>query len=145
VSDASAEDQVRSLLMAYQEYQAEAEAIVQQLNLTQLTVQGLDRAVSAIEAMQSAVEGQDILVPIGSGSFIHAKLASKETVVLNVGSGVSIEKPAAQAVENLKVRRTEVAEGSKKLSEVLVKIEEEMAKIQSLMQKYQGGSEGVVQ
>jgi prefoldin alpha subunit len=143
-SPAGGEEEVRRLLGAYQQYQAQAEAIAQQLGLTQMTVQGLDRAILAVEALESANDDQEMLVPIGSGSFVFAKLASKERVVLNVGAGVSIEKPAAEAKESLKVRKAEVAEAAKKLSEMLNKIDGEMAKIQSVISKYETGSEQVV-
>jgi len=122
---AGGEEEIRRLLAAYQQYQAQSEAIAQQLGLTQMTIQGLDRAILAIDALDSATDGQEMLVPIGSGSFVFAKLASKERVVLNVGAGVSIEKPAAEARESLKVRKAEVAEASKKLSEMLNKIDGE--------------------
>ncbi|OPY51681.1 MAG: Prefoldin subunit alpha [Methanosaeta sp. PtaU1.Bin060] len=135
-------------MAAYQQYQAEAEAIARQIGLTQLTAEGLDRAVTAVDALEKAEEGQEMLVPIGSGSFIHGKLASKEKVVLNIGAGVSIEKTAAEARESLKERRAEVAEGSKRLNEVLSKIDMEMQKLQAQLAKLeqQPGerSEGVV-
>lgn len=147
------EEEVRRLLAAYQQYQAQADGIMQQLSLTQMTAEGLERALLAVEALDTAQVGQEILVPIGSGSFIHGSLASKEKVVLNVGAGVSIEKTAAEAKDILKVRKAEVLEGSKKLNEVLAKIDQEMQKIQALMQKFEEGahqhqhgtgSEGVV-
>jgi prefoldin alpha subunit len=141
---AGGEEEIRRLLAAYQQYQAQSEAIAQQLGLTQMTIQGLDRAISAIDALDSAADEQEMLVPIGSGSFVFAKLASKERVVLNVGAGVSIEKPAAEARESLKVRKAEVAEASKKLSEMLNKLDGEMAKIQSVISEYETGTEQVV-
>jgi len=141
---AGGEEEIRRLLAAYQQYQAQSEAIAQQLGLTQMTIQGLDRAISAIDALDSAADEQEMLVPIGSGSFVFAKLASKERVVLNVGAGVSIEKPAAEARESLKVRKAEVAEASKKLSEMLNKIDGEMAKIQSVISEYETRTEQVV-
>jgi prefoldin alpha subunit len=143
-SAAGGEEEIRRLVGAYQQYQAQAEAIAQQVGLTQMTLQGLDRAVLAVEALDSASEGQEMLVPIGSGSFVYAKLASKERVVLNVGAGVNIEKPSAEAKEALKARKAEVAEAGKKLSEMLGKIEQEMAKIQQVLSMYETGSERVV-
>jgi prefoldin alpha subunit len=147
------EEEVRRLLATYQQYQAQADGIMQQLSLTQMTAEGLERALLAVEALDTAQVGQEILVPIGSGSFIHGSLASKEKVVLNVGAGVSIEKTAAEAKDILKVRKAEVLEGSKKLNEILAKIDQEMQKIQALMQQFEEGahqhqhgtgSEGVV-
>ena len=149
-SSPGGEEEIRRLLAAYQQYQAQAEAIARQLGLTQLTAEGLERALKAVEAMETAEEGTEMLVPIGSGSFIHAKLASKEKVVLNVGAGVNIEKTPAEAKESLKIRKAEVAEGSKKLNEMLGKIDQEMQRIQAIMEKFEEsqqqhqGSEGVV-
>ncbi len=143
-SPAGGEEEIRRLVAAYQQYQAQAEVIAQQVSLTQMTLHGLDSALRAVEALDSAKEEQEMLVPIGSGSFVHARLVSREKVVLNVGAGVSIEKPAAEAKESLKSRKTEVAEAGKKMSEMLNKIDQEMAKIQSVLSKYDTGMEQVV-
>ena len=131
------EEEIRRLLAAYQQYQAQADGIMRQLSLTQLTAEGLERASTAVDALDRVEVGQEIMVPIGSGSFIHATLASKEKVVLNVGAGVHIEKDAAEAKEILKVRKAEVQEGSRKLNEVLSKIDQEMQKIQTVMQQFE--------
>ena len=113
------EEEVRRLLAAYQQYQAQADGIMRQLSLTQITAEGLERASAAVDALDRAQVGQEIMVPIGSGSFIHATLASKEKVILNVGAGVHIEKNAAEAREILIARKAEVLEAARKLSEVL--------------------------
>ena len=136
-SSPGSEEEIRRLLAAYQQYQAQADGIMRQLSLTQLTAEGLERASTAVDALNRAEVGQEIMVPIGSGSFIHATLASKEKVVLNVGAGVHIEKDAAEAQEILKVRKAEVQEGSRKLNEVLSKIDQEMQKIQTVMQQFE--------
>lgn len=149
-SEPSGEEEIRRLLAVYQQYEAQAQAIVRELGLVQMTLQGLDGAVKAVEAMETAQEGQDILMPIGSGSFAYAKLASKERVLLNVGAGITIEKNTAEAKEALTARKAEVTAGSKKLSDALSKIDQEMQKIQSVLSKYEeqagsAGSEGLVQ
>ncbi len=150
-SSPGGEEEVRRLLAAYQQYQAQADGIMRQLNLTQITAEGLERALVAADALEKAEVGQEILVPIGSGSFIYGTLASKEKIVLNVGAGVNIEKTATEAKEILKVRKAEVLEGSHKLSEMLAKIDQEMQRIQDIMQQFEEsagqkgqGSEGVV-
>jgi len=143
-SPTGGEEEMRRLLVAYQQYQTQAEAIAQQVSLTQMTLNGLDNALQAVDALDSSFEGQEMLVPIGSGSFVYAKLASKERVILNVGSGVSVEKSVAEAKEALKARKTEVSETGKKLGEMLSKIDQEMAKIQTVLSKYDTGTEQVV-
>jgi prefoldin alpha subunit len=141
-SSPGSEEEIRRLLATYQQYQAQAEGIMRQINLTQLTAEGLDRALGAVDELDKAEVGQEILVPIGSGSFIHGKLASKEKVILNVGSGVSIEKTATEAKKTLSIRKAEVLDGSKKLNDVLAKIDQEMQRIQALMQQFEESSQG---
>jgi prefoldin alpha subunit len=131
------EEEIRRLILAYQQYQAQAEALVRQISLTQLTAEGLDRAIEAVQALDITDEGQDMLVSIGSGSFIHAKLASKTKVVLNMGAGVSIEKTPVEAMESLQARKSEISDGLKKMNEVLSKIDQEIQKIQSILTQYE--------
>ena len=123
--------------MVYQQYQGEAEAIVRQLGLFQLSVEGCDKALKAVEAMETAEDGQEMLVPIGQDSFVHAKLTSRDKVIVGVGSGVSIEKSAADAKESLDKRRAQLSEASSKLNQTLSKIEQEMGKIQSIASRYE--------
>ncbi|MDF0590919.1 prefoldin subunit alpha [Candidatus Methanocrinis natronophilus] len=134
---APSEEEVRRLLMVYQQHQAEADAIVRQLGLFQLSLEGCEKAIKAVEAMETAEEGQEMLVPIGQDSFIHAKLASKERVVVGVGAGASIEKSTEDAKSTLNARKAQLLEASGKLSQTLAKIEEEMGKIQSIAAHYE--------
>jgi len=134
LSEAMTEEGVQQLVMAYQQYQAEAETLARQLSLSQMTMEELSRAVNTIEAIEKADPGQVMMVPIGSGSFLHATLAST-SVVLNVGAGVSIEKPPAEAKEALTARKADVAAGSKKIADLMDKIRQEMEKIEGILQK----------
>lgn len=134
---APSEEEVRRLLMVYQQRQAEADAIVRQLGLFQLSLEGCEKAIKAVEAMETAEDGQDMLVPIGQDSFIHAKLATRDKVVIGVGAGASIEKTTIDAKVSLNSRKAQLLEASGKLSQTLSKIEEEMGKIQSIAAQYE--------
>jgi prefoldin alpha subunit len=138
-SSPGGEEEIRRLLAAYQQYQAQADGIMRQISLAQIAAEGLERASTAVEALDKAEIGEEMLVPIGSGSFIHATLASKEKVVLNVGAGVSIEKTPAEAREIFKSRKDEIMEGSRKLNEALARIDQEMQKIQAAIQQFEEG------
>ncbi|AET65097.1 prefoldin subunit alpha [Methanothrix harundinacea] len=134
---APSEEEIRRLLMVYQQHQAEAEAIVQQLGIFQLSMEGCEKALAAVEAMDAAGEDQEILVPIGQGSFVHARLASKDKVVVGVGAGVSIEKSTQEAKEALTQRKAQLSEATAKLNQALSRIEAEMGKIQSIAAEYE--------
>jgi len=139
-SEELGEEDLRRIMAAYQQYQAEAEAINQHLGLFQVSIEGCDKALTTIKAMGSAEDDQEILVPIGAGSFIHAKMASKDKVILGVGADVNIEKDVTGAKTSLEARRTQLVEGSSKLNETLNKIAQEMGKIESIITRYEEGA-----
>lgn len=142
----SDEEELRKLLTVYQQYQAQVEIIARELGLAQINLEGVERASLAIETMKRSDLGREMLVPIGGGSFVHAKLGDTDKVVVNVGAGVSIEKTAADAKEIMDKRKNDIIETSKKLTNVLQNIENEMAKVQSAIAKFEkaAGSEGFV-
>ncbi|MEA2046151.1 MAG: prefoldin subunit alpha [Euryarchaeota archaeon] len=140
MTEAPSEEEIKQLLQAKQQYQAEAEAIVRQLGLIQLSTEGCEKALSTINAMGSAKEGQEMLVSIGEGSFIRARIESKDKVILGVGAGVSIEKTTSEAEEELTARKAQLVEGANKLNETLMKIDQGMAKVQSVLSEYERGS-----
>ncbi|MHC1631064.1 MAG: prefoldin subunit alpha [Methanotrichaceae archaeon] len=137
MTETLSEEDIRQLLQTYQQYQAEAEVIAHQLELFQLSIKGCNNALSTIEAMESSEEGQNMLVPIDEGSFIHAKLASKNKVILGVGANVSIEKTTADARESLSKRKSQLEEGIKKLNGTLRNINQNMAQVQSVITQYE--------
>jgi len=149
LNEAHSEEEIGQLLQAQQQYQAEADAIVHQLGLIQRSTEGCDKALSTIKAMGSAEEGQKMLVSIGEGSFIHARIESKDKVILGVGAGVCIEKTTSEAEDDLTARKAQLVEGANKMNETLMKIDQGMAKIQSVLSEYEkgaaAGSEMVVQ
>ena len=100
-------------------------------------MEGCEKALKVVEEMEKAEEGQEMLVPIGQDSFIHAKLATIDTVIVGVGAGVSIEKSNAEAKESLSKRKAQLSEASAKLNQTLSKIEQEMGKIQSIASRYE--------
>jgi prefoldin alpha subunit len=137
VSKVPSEEEIQQLLQAYQRYQSEAEAIVRQEELFKISIDGCNKALKAIESMKTAEVGQNILVSIGEGSFIHAKLASTDKVILDVGANVSIEKNVDDAKETLSKRKDQLEEGVRKLNETLGQINQEMGKVQSLISQYE--------
>lgn len=140
------EEEMRKLLSIYQQHQAQVELIARELGLAQINLEGIERASLAIDTMTKSELMQEMLVPVGGGSFVYAKLADTDKVVVNIGAGVSIEKTAADAKVIMDKRKNDVIEASKKLTSVLQNIENEMAKVQSAIAKLDkaAGSERVV-
>ena len=88
-------------------------------------------ALAAIESLQALVEGGDgtVLLQVGGGASVRAKIVEPDKVLLNIGSDVIVEKPNAAAVEYLKDRITELEASQKKVAEALDKLRNQMNEI----------------
>lgn len=110
------------------EYGQQAEVFAGQLELME---NGRMEALAAIESLQSLVEGGDgtVLLQVGGGASVRAKIIEPDKVLLNIGSDVIVEKPNAAAVEYLKDRMTELEASQKKVAEALEKLRGQMNEI----------------
>ena len=97
-------------------------------------------ANSAVKSIQEIKENPDSesLVPVGMGTFIKAKTIPNEKVVINVGSGVAIEKDHDSALNYLesKIKELEVAlqETNSQRQQIAANIEQGKQQMQQIMQ-----------
>ena len=124
------------------EYGQQAEVFAGQLELME---NGRMEALAAIEALQALVEGGDgtVLLQIGGGASLRAKIIEPDKVLLNIGSDVIVEKPNAAAVEYLKDRMTELEASQKKVAEALDKLRNQMNEIAKRLEQGYAQAQGV--
>ena len=120
--------EVETLQYYLKEYGQQAEVFASQLELMD---NGRMEALAAIEALQALVESDDgtVLLQIGGGASLKAKIVEPDKVLLNIGSDVIVEKPNAAAIEYLKDRITELEASQKKVAEALEKLRTQMNEI----------------
>jgi len=138
-----AEDQkkIEQMVLELNQQQANAdvlrtnvEAVEAQIN--QVTITGV-----TLDGITKAEEGQDILLPIGSNSFVFATLQNVQKVILGIGSDVAIETSIEKAQEKLAERLQELRGISttlqNQLRTTLQRIEELRATVQEVYNKMQ--------
>jgi len=77
------------------EYGQQAEVFANQLELMD---NGRMEALAAIESLQALVEGGDgtVLLQVGGGASVRAKIVEPDKVLLNIGSDVIVRSPMRQ-------------------------------------------------
>lgn len=107
------------------------EAQISQVTLTGVTLDGLSKSE----------EGQEILIPIGSNSFVFAKVQEVKKVIFGIGADVAIESSIEKAQERLGERIQELRGVSttlqNQLRNSLQRIEELRAQVQEIYNKMQ--------
>jgi len=121
----------RELMMLQQylkEYGQQAELFVQQLEMLE---NGRMEAHAAIEALEGMVASEDsvVLLQIGGGASVRAKILEPEKVMLAIGAEVVVERPNKEAVEFLKERIMEMEASQKKVAETLDRLRSQMNEI----------------
>jgi prefoldin alpha subunit len=110
------------------EYGQQAEIFLEQLNLLE---NGRVETLAAIEALEAMIASEDgiVLLQIGGGASVRAKVLEPEKVLLNIGAEVVVERKNKDAVEYLKERVIEMEASQKRVSETLDRVRSQMNEI----------------
>jgi prefoldin alpha subunit len=111
-----------------QEYGQQAEIFVNQL---QLLENGRMEALAAIESLEAmlAYEDSTVLLQIGGGASIRARVLEPEKVLIAIGAEVVVERTNRDAVEFLKERIMEMEASAKKVADALDRLQSQMNEI----------------
>lgn len=139
------QQQIQELAVRHQQYQYQAESLVQQMNMVQMTINEVDTALTTIDALKGTSSGKETLVPIGFGSFVHAALTYPDKVVIGIGAGVSVEKKIDEAKIFLDKRKDELTKYNEQLSAAVSKIGQEIQSIEKIAQKYEKSQQQTAQ
>jgi prefoldin alpha subunit len=120
--------ELMTLQQYLQEYGQQAEIFVQQL---QLLENGRMEALAAIESLEDMLTTDDgtVLLQIGGGASVRAKVMDPEKVLLAIGAEVIVERSNKDAVEFLKERVMEMEASAKKVAETIDRLRGQMNEI----------------
>jgi prefoldin alpha subunit len=102
------EEELRQLSVEMRLLEQAADTLQQRLSMLNAAITDLSYANMTLEGVEKEKEDSEVLVPIGGGSYVKTKLGSPDKVVVGIGSGVSVEKPLAEAKTMLKERLDEL-------------------------------------
>jgi len=105
-------------------YGAQLEALNRQARLIQVSLEDTTRARESFKALVDAKEGDDILIPVGASSYIHAKATAKRTVIVGIGNRMSAEKELDEAIAFMDVTAGELSQALKDTIGTIAEIEE---------------------
>lgn len=147
MSSKSDEKELRRILAEIRILESVLEDLRNRFNITESALAELKIAGSTLENLERKGTNTEILVPIGAGSYIKAKLESTDVVIVGVGSGVAIEKSWEEAKEAVGNRIAQIEkirnELQRRIVAVMQRINEERNKAQELAAKLKIGAEGV--
>ncbi|MFQ5836985.1 MAG: prefoldin subunit alpha [Candidatus Bathyarchaeia archaeon] len=146
----SEEEKFRRLAVELRILEGTVETIQSRINIVNSALTELSIANMTLEGMEKEKQNSSLLVPIGGGSYIKAKLESADTVIVGIGAGVATERTINEAKENIGKRIADVEKTREALQQQLVQViqriqegREELQEFTAKLSKREGKTEGV--
>lgn len=98
------------------------------------------RSLTALEHLVSGKEGDEILIPLGAGAFIHGRLATAGVAIATLGAGVHAEMPIKDATDRLRARLESLDAAAQNLTRDVQRYADEMARINAVLETYYPGA-----
>ncbi len=118
------QERLQSILAQLNDHQATVEALRQHISVLATSLTELSMTVGATKTLKELKPDTEILVPIGSDSFINAKIARPDKVITGLGADVAAERTADDAVKVLEARSAELERAVEQAREELGRLEE---------------------
>ncbi len=129
----------RELAVNIQILQEQAKILAQNVEMLALHLQEVMAAEATLEGIKEMEKGDEILVPIGASSFIHACIEDTRNVIVGIGAAYSTDRTVDQAVESLQQRialtESRIRENQETYTQVAAKLEELSAEVQTRLEK----------
>ncbi len=121
-------EDVETLLYTYQMLQDQLNSLEQQKNMVSQQIQMFNISKATISGLKNKDAGHELIVPIGT-VYIKSKLADVDKVMVNLGSGYTVEKSIDGAIDYLDTAITNMSEVKKKIEEEMEESESRLVQI----------------
>jgi prefoldin alpha subunit len=142
---AQAEEDLRKLSVEMRYLEQTAETLQQRISMVNAAITDLMYANMTLDGIEQENENAEMLVPIGGSSYVKVKLADKNTVVVGIGAGVSIEKTLPEAKATLKERLDELEKtmnaAQQQFAQVAERINAGRARLETLLSSVREGKQ----
>ncbi|UCE43405.1 MAG: prefoldin subunit alpha [Candidatus Bathyarchaeota archaeon] len=135
----SDEEIFRRLAVELRILEGTAEALQSRINFIRAALTELRVASLTLQGVEKEKKNIPLFVPIGGGSYIKAKLASAEKIIVGIGADVAIERTMKEARINFENRIAEFEKTGnslgQQLNEVITKMQDHRVELEEVTAK----------
>src|SRR5438309_10120174 len=99
---------MRQMLVEIRFLENSARVLQSRLDIVTPTLSETLTAISTLEGTRGKSVDTETMLPIGSGSFVKAKLGDSQNIINGVGAGVCIERPLEHSMMDPRLRSSEL-------------------------------------
>jgi len=134
------EEELRRISVELRILEQTAETLNSRINMVNTMIADLTYASMTLEGLEKQKENAELLVPIGGGSYIKAKLETPDKVTVGIGAGVSVEKTLGEAKEIINKRLEELGKTrvslQQQFSQIVERINEDRKRFEELAAEF---------
>src|SRR2546430_1019386 len=142
------DEEMRQLLVDIRMLEGSARVLSSRLDIVTGALAETQTAKQTLDGTKESGKNVEMLIPIGSGSFVKSKLEDPQHVIIGVGAGVCIEKTVEDAIRDLNVRAADMDKTrinvTQQLNQIISHPEDNRARLEDLARKKGGGTVEIV-
>ncbi len=127
-------DPITNKIMNVQYLENVAQSLQQRFSYIEAAIAELLIALSTIKDLNQESAGMDLLVPIGGGSYVRAKAADVERLIVGIGADIALEKTVKEAAEDYQTRIDQLRKVRLSLSQEIEKVASNITKARQELQ-----------
>ena len=139
---AKSEEELRKLSIEMRYLEQTADALQQRISLVNSALTDISYANMTLDGIEKEKENSQLLVPIGGSSYVKAKIADTNKVIIGLGAGVSVEKTLPEAKVMLKERQDELEKTMNSAQQQFTQVAERINSGRSRLETLLGAREG---
>jgi len=134
------EEELKRISVEIRILEQTAETLNSRINMVNAMITDLTYANMTLEGLEKQGENAELLVPIGGGSYIKAKLETPDKVTVGIGAGVSVEKTLQEAKDIINKRLEDLGKTrvslQQQFSQIVERINEDREKFEELAAEF---------
>ncbi len=133
----TAEQEFQTLQLYLNEYNQQIELFSRQFQIVEQTRMEMIASIEELKGLKGTTDAVSLL-PIGGGAALLSRVIDPDSVIVSIGSDVSVRKTNDEAVSYMSERITELEAQAKRLAETLQKLQAQATEVgRRLEQLYQ--------
>ena len=133
--------QVNELVTQISQFEAQGELLEKQYEALNTYFTEMTLTLAALEELEKSQEGAEVLVPIGSSSWVRAIVTDVKEVIVGLGADVSAARSVPEAKETIQNRIQEaqnaLTQTGEQLEQVRMLVENMRAQLQQFVSQAQ--------
>lgn len=134
------EDRVRSLILENRYLEGLVADFQSRMSILDAAMREYATTEATISGLKEMREGDEILVPMGGGSFFKAKVADPQRVIVGVGAETAVEKTGEEAKASVQAQIGQFQQLRSNIQTELMKVVERLEAVRAELNKLAGSA-----